>query len=123
MDFKKLRDLDGGKMAYAADALTPTSSINDGQELISAGQNFSLGFFTPGISKSRYVGIWYKNIMPQTVVWVANRDYPLNDSSGNLTIVAGNIDMVYKFIKIINSRTNGKTAGFWKFSLDGWKEQ
>ncbi|KAL2980477.1 hypothetical protein AAZX31_13G231400 [Glycine max] len=79
------------KMAYAADALTPTSSINDGQELISAGQNFSLGFFTPGISKSRYVGIWYKNIMPQTVVWVANRDYPLNDSSGNLTIVAGNI--------------------------------
>ncbi|WVY94233.1 hypothetical protein V8G54_033321 [Vigna mungo] len=74
------------------DSLTPTSSIADGQELISPGQNFSLGFFTPGASKSRYIGIWYKNITPQTIVWVANRDNPLNDSRGNLTIAAdGNI--------------------------------
>lgn len=30
--------------------------------------------------------------MPQTIVWVANRDNPLNDTSGNLTIAAdGNI--------------------------------
>ncbi|CAJ1961486.1 unnamed protein product [Sphenostylis stenocarpa] len=80
------------KTSYADDALTPTSSIADGQELISAGQNFSLGFFTPGTSKSRYIGIWYKNITPRTVVWVANRDHPLNDSSGNLTVAAdGNI--------------------------------
>ncbi|XP_022643034.1 G-type lectin S-receptor-like serine/threonine-protein kinase At4g27290 isoform X2 [Vigna radiata var. radiata] len=78
--------------SYADDALTPTSSIADGQELISPGQNFSLGFFTPGASKSRYIGIWYKNITPQTIVWVANRDNPLNDSRGNLTIAAdGNI--------------------------------
>ncbi|KAG4948377.1 hypothetical protein JHK82_041560 [Glycine max] len=80
------------KTSYAADVLTPTSSIKGGQELISAGQNFSLGFFTPGTSKSRYVGIWYKNILPQTIVWVANRDSPLNDASGNLTVAAdGNI--------------------------------
>ncbi|XP_028204119.1 G-type lectin S-receptor-like serine/threonine-protein kinase At4g27290 isoform X1 [Glycine soja] len=80
------------KTSYAADVLTPTSSIKGGQELISAGQNFSLGFFTPGTSKSRYVGIWYKNILPQTIVWVANRDSPLNDTSGNLTVAAdGNI--------------------------------
>ncbi|KAK7331834.1 hypothetical protein VNO80_28575 [Phaseolus coccineus] len=78
--------------SHADHALTPTSSIADGQELISAGQNFSLGFFTPGTSKSRYIGIWYKNITPQTIVWVANRDNPLNDSRGNLTIAAdGNI--------------------------------
>ncbi|RDY08933.1 G-type lectin S-receptor-like serine/threonine-protein kinase, partial [Mucuna pruriens] len=78
------------KTSYAAaDALTPTSSLIDGQELISAGQNFSLGFFSPGTSKSRYIGIWYKNIMPQTIVWVANRETPLHDPSGNLTIVAG----------------------------------
>ncbi|KAJ1376667.1 putative serine/threonine-protein kinase [Sesbania bispinosa] len=85
------------KISYAADTLTPTSSssIIDGQELISAGQNFSLGFFSPGSSKRRYLGIWYKNIMPQTVVWVANREKPLNDSSGNLTIGAdGNIVLV-----------------------------
>ncbi|XP_060188701.1 G-type lectin S-receptor-like serine/threonine-protein kinase At4g27290, partial [Lycium barbarum] len=33
-----------------------------------------------------YVGIWYKKIEPRTVVWVANRDIPLNDTSGVLTL-------------------------------------
>ncbi|KHN19082.1 G-type lectin S-receptor-like serine/threonine-protein kinase [Glycine soja] len=80
------------KASYAGAALTQTSSITDGQELISARQIFSLGFFTPRRSSSRYIGIWYKNVKPQTVVWVANRDNPLNDISGNLTIAAdGNI--------------------------------
>ncbi|KAG5113962.1 hypothetical protein JHK82_037231 [Glycine max] len=80
------------KASYAGAALTQTSSITDGQELISARQIFSLGFFTPRRSSSRYIGIWYKNVKPQTVVWVANRDNPLNDTSGNLTIAAdGNI--------------------------------
>ncbi|KAL2341983.1 hypothetical protein Fmac_009923 [Flemingia macrophylla] len=76
----------------AVDTLSLKFSLKEGQELISSGQFFSLGFFSPGTSKSRYVGIWYNNIMPQTIVWVANRDTPLNDSRGNLTIaVDGNI--------------------------------
>lgn len=83
------------EISYAGDTLTPTSSIIDGQELISIGRVFSLGFFSPGSSTKRYLGIWYKNITPQTVVWVANREKPLNDSSGNLTIGAnGNIVLV-----------------------------
>ncbi|AES63662.1 putative protein kinase RLK-Pelle-DLSV family [Medicago truncatula] len=83
------------KASYAADTLTQNSSIIDGQELISAGQIFCLGFFSPGSSKKYYLGIWYKNITPQTVVWVANREKPLNNSSGNLTIGAdGNILLV-----------------------------
>ncbi|KAK7328006.1 hypothetical protein VNO77_22100 [Canavalia gladiata] len=84
------------KMSYAADTLTPTSSIiDDGQQLISAGQKFCLGFFSPGSTKTRYIGIWYNSIIPQTVVWVANREKPLNDSSGTLTIAGdGNIVVV-----------------------------
>ncbi|XP_047250240.1 G-type lectin S-receptor-like serine/threonine-protein kinase At1g11330 [Capsicum annuum] len=44
---------------------------------------FKLGFFSPGSrnSSNRYVGIWY-NFSETTVVWVANRDKPLKDSSG-----------------------------------------
>lgn len=34
----------------------------------------------------RYVGIWYNKVSEQTVVWVANRDTPLNDTSGVLSI-------------------------------------
>ncbi|TKY71597.1 G-type lectin S-receptor serine/threonine-protein kinase [Spatholobus suberectus] len=105
------------KPSYAGDALTPTSSLVDGQELISAGQNFSLGFFTPGTSKSRYIGIWYKNIMPQTVVWVANRETPLNDSSGNLTIVAGGNIVLFDGagnLVLMDGKSSGSDSYIWQ---------
>ncbi|XP_068644986.1 uncharacterized protein [Aristolochia californica] len=70
---------------HAADTITQRQSIRDGQVLISAGENFVLGFFSPGNSTRRYVGIWYYKIPVQTVVWVANREAPLSDSSGVLT--------------------------------------
>uniref|UniRef100_A0A5B6YZ94 Receptor-like serine/threonine-protein kinase n=1 Tax=Davidia involucrata TaxID=16924 RepID=A0A5B6YZ94_DAVIN len=49
-------------------------------------EKFQLGFFSPNNSKNRYLGIWYYNITPQTIVWVANRNHPLNDSSGVMKI-------------------------------------
>lgn len=38
-----------------------------------------------GNSKAWYLGIWFKNL-PHTVVWVANRENPLPDSYGALTL-------------------------------------
>ncbi|XP_030971955.1 receptor-like serine/threonine-protein kinase SD1-8 isoform X2 [Quercus lobata] len=74
------------------DTITPNQSIVDGQELVSSRESFVLGFFSPGNSKKRYLGIWFKNINPLTIVWVANRENPLNDSYGHLSIGAdGNI--------------------------------
>ena len=52
-----------------------------------AGSNhsvFTLGFFTPRNSTNRYVGIWYIN--ESYVYWVANRNQPLTDPSGSVTI-------------------------------------
>ncbi|CAI0469661.1 unnamed protein product, partial [Linum tenue] len=49
-------------------------------------QTFSLGFFSPKNSIRRYLGIWYHNVSEQTVIWVANRDAPLNDTSGLLSL-------------------------------------
>jgi hypothetical protein len=37
-------------------------------------------------STNRYLGIWYVEISVFTVVWVANRNKPLKNSSGVLTI-------------------------------------
>ncbi|KAK9133691.1 hypothetical protein Scep_013219 [Stephania cephalantha] len=71
-------------LSSATDTLTLNQSLSDGQTLVSSDQNFELGFFKPGKSHDRYVGIWFKNIT-QTVVWVANREDPLTDSSGVLT--------------------------------------
>ncbi|KAK8312916.1 hypothetical protein V6Z12_D01G074700, partial [Gossypium hirsutum] len=74
------------RRTWAIDTLTQGQSINDGETLVSAGGSFELGFFSPGNSKSRYVGIWYKKVSTGTVVWVANRENLVSDASGVLSI-------------------------------------
>ncbi|KAJ6770512.1 hypothetical protein OIU79_021209 [Salix purpurea] len=71
--------------AMAIDTINTTQSIRDGQTLISADGTYVLGYFNPGISKSRYLGIWF-GVSVVTPVWVANREAPLNDSSGVLRL-------------------------------------
>ncbi|XP_062087410.1 G-type lectin S-receptor-like serine/threonine-protein kinase At1g11410 isoform X2 [Humulus lupulus] len=66
--------------------LTPGLPIKVGDSLFSRQNKFELGFFNPGNSTNWYLGIWYSNIPGKTVVWVANRDNPINDTSGVLTI-------------------------------------
>ncbi|KAF4379758.1 hypothetical protein F8388_023775, partial [Cannabis sativa] len=68
--------------------IRPSDFLRDNNTtLVSREGRFELGFFTPNTSSNnRYLGIWYKNISVQTVVWVANRCKPINDSSGFLTI-------------------------------------
>ncbi|GMH11943.1 hypothetical protein Nepgr_013784 [Nepenthes gracilis] len=70
----------------ASDTMDMALPSRDGDTLLSSGGKFELGFFTPGSSNHRYVGIWYKKISLLTVVWVANREIPLVDSSGVLKI-------------------------------------
>ncbi|KAJ1441975.1 putative serine/threonine-protein kinase [Sesbania bispinosa] len=54
--------------------------------LVSQSGRFELGFFTPGNSNKTYLGIWYKNIPVERVVWVANRVSPINGSNPILTV-------------------------------------
>ncbi|CAI0468003.1 unnamed protein product [Linum tenue] len=67
------------------DTITFDESLVDGQVRVSSGEKFSLGFFSPGVSSNRYLGIWFTQVSIQTVVWVANRDNPINDTSGVLS--------------------------------------
>ncbi|CAK9327379.1 unnamed protein product [Citrullus colocynthis] len=61
--------------------------IKDGDRLVSSNKNFALGFFSFDNSTTRrYVGIWYNKIPQLTLVWVANRNQPLNDTSGTLAL-------------------------------------
>uniref|UniRef100_A0A2C9VLS2 Receptor-like serine/threonine-protein kinase n=1 Tax=Manihot esculenta TaxID=3983 RepID=A0A2C9VLS2_MANES len=75
---------------FAVSASIDTIAINqtfgDGSLLISKEKNFVLGFFSPGNSNYRYLGIWYYKVREQTVVWVANRNHPINGSSGVLSV-------------------------------------
>ncbi|XP_050248131.1 G-type lectin S-receptor-like serine/threonine-protein kinase At4g03230 isoform X19 [Quercus robur] len=72
---------------YCADrvSLRHGEWIRDNEEtLVSRGRKFELGFFGPigSSGDKRYVGIWYTSDK-QIVVWVANRDSPLiNTTTG-----------------------------------------
>ena len=88
-----------------ADILRQSESIRDGVTLTSSSGTFVLGFFSPGSSTKRYLGIWF-SVDKNTVVWVANRDKPLNDSSGILRF-----DGTNNFILTDNSSTTFWSTG------------
>ncbi|XP_038981780.1 receptor-like serine/threonine-protein kinase SD1-8 isoform X1 [Phoenix dactylifera] len=73
--------------SIGGDILTPGQPLSDGQELISAGERCALGFFSPVNTSNRYVGIWYK-VSSDTIVWVANRQHPISERNGSLSIAA-----------------------------------
>uniref|UniRef100_A0A5B7CET4 non-specific serine/threonine protein kinase n=1 Tax=Davidia involucrata TaxID=16924 RepID=A0A5B7CET4_DAVIN len=78
--------------SQAENRITRGQLIRDGETILSSGQNFELGFFSPGNSTLRYVGIWYHNISVQSVIWVANRENPIPTTAGVLTIASnGNL--------------------------------
>ncbi|KAK4576392.1 hypothetical protein RGQ29_027095 [Quercus rubra] len=84
------------KISYGVDSISPSQPLSDGHIIVSREGKFVLGFFSPGSSKNRYLGIWYKSIPVQTVVWVANRVSPINDSSGILMINStGNLNLIH----------------------------
>ncbi|XP_022720832.1 LOW QUALITY PROTEIN: uncharacterized protein LOC111278491 [Durio zibethinus] len=73
-------------LSISTDTITIDHFIKDGDVIVSTGNIFAFGFFSPGSSMNRYVGIWYNQVPEKTVVWVANRENPINDSSGILSI-------------------------------------
>ncbi|XP_019153755.1 PREDICTED: G-type lectin S-receptor-like serine/threonine-protein kinase At4g27290 [Ipomoea nil] len=63
------------------DLITKTKFLRDGDTIVSEGGTVVMGFFSPTNSLNHYIGIWYKQDPLKTVVWVANRDAPLADTS------------------------------------------
>ncbi|KAK6157451.1 hypothetical protein DH2020_011699 [Rehmannia glutinosa] len=75
------------KNSGATDTINVTQNITDGETMVSSGGTLELGFFRPGNSNNRYVGMWYKKITVNKVVWVANREVPLTTNSGVLAVI------------------------------------
>ncbi|XP_059294698.1 G-type lectin S-receptor-like serine/threonine-protein kinase At4g27290 [Lycium ferocissimum] len=77
------------------DTLYAEKYIAIGMTMISSGGIFEMGFFPlDKLSKYYYMGIRYKEITPQTIVWVANRETPLSYSemdNAQLKIIKGNL--------------------------------
>ncbi|KAI3676500.1 hypothetical protein L1987_86110 [Smallanthus sonchifolius] len=66
----------------AVDTIAANQTLKDGDTIVSAGDNFELGFFSPNNSNNRYLGIWYKRISTGTIVWVSNKENPIRNTSG-----------------------------------------
>ncbi|KAG2712340.1 hypothetical protein I3760_04G120300 [Carya illinoinensis] len=79
-------------LSLGAGTISANQSLSGNQTIVSALEYFVLGFFTPGNSSKSYIGIWYGKVPKQTVVWVANRDKPISDTSSSvLRISDGNL--------------------------------
>ncbi|KAF3946331.1 hypothetical protein CMV_027392 [Castanea mollissima] len=92
----------------ATNIITASQPIKDPGYIISNnGSAFKLGFFSPENSSNRYVGILYNNISVRTVVWVANRQKPLRDFNGVLTISEDGVLLVL----------NGEKEAIWSANV------
>ncbi|CAH1429310.1 unnamed protein product [Lactuca virosa] len=102
----------------AVDTLSANQRIQDGNTIISDGGMYELGFFSPGMSKNRYLGIWYKKISTGTVVWIANRETPIGDTSGvfevsregNLLIHSGDNTLIWSSNSTVSVGNNNPVA-------------
>ncbi|KAK7246622.1 hypothetical protein RIF29_41492 [Crotalaria pallida] len=72
-------------LSSARDTITSSQFIRDSETITSTDNVFKLGFFSPPNSTNRYAGIWYLSDT-SNIIWVANRNQPLKDSSGILRV-------------------------------------
>ncbi|GKF23601.1 G-type lectin S-receptor-like serine/threonine-protein kinase [Tanacetum coccineum] len=94
------------------------SLYSDGETIVSANEHFELGFFSPGSSNNRYLGIWYKDTSPRTIAWVANRINPVNntlgivkfDRQGTLSIVNGGGTIIWSSNSCVSSKSANPVA-------------
>ncbi|CAL5443233.1 unnamed protein product [Camellia sinensis] len=79
-------------VSYAVDTLTVGQVMKDWDYLESPNKRYRLHFSSPDGSTSRYLGIQHMGVYPWVnvripmLVWVANRDKPIADTSGTLSI-------------------------------------
>ncbi|KAL1188298.1 G-type lectin S-receptor-like serine/threonine-protein kinase [Cardamine amara subsp. amara] len=90
-------------LSFSYAAITPTSPLSVGQTLSSSNKVYELGFFSPINTQDQYVGIWFKDTIPRVVVWVANREKPVTESTANLVISSNGSLLLF----------NGKNGVVW----------
>uniref|UniRef100_A0A8I6WWJ4 Receptor-like serine/threonine-protein kinase n=2 Tax=Hordeum vulgare subsp. vulgare TaxID=112509 RepID=A0A8I6WWJ4_HORVV len=91
--------------AAADSTLTRRSAIGGDQlRLVSPGDIFQLGLFSVANHTKWFLGIWF-TVSPEAVIWVANRDRPLNASSSGILALSGRGDLV-----LLDAASNNETV-------------
>ncbi|XP_037443027.1 G-type lectin S-receptor-like serine/threonine-protein kinase At1g11330 isoform X2 [Triticum dicoccoides] len=78
------------------DRLVPGKPLVPGATIVSDGGDFALGFFAPSSSApaNLHLGIWYNGVPELTVVWVANRETLVTNSSAPVLSLTNTFDLV-----------------------------
>uniref|UniRef100_A0A803MXA9 Receptor-like serine/threonine-protein kinase n=1 Tax=Chenopodium quinoa TaxID=63459 RepID=A0A803MXA9_CHEQI len=96
-----------GAFCIAIDSITSSIFLKEHDYIVSKNGDFKLGFFSPSNSTNRYIGIWFNKVLTNDVFWVANRNNPLNDSSGVMKVSAdGNLQVL-----------NGRNDVLWSSNM------
>ncbi|KAF6150124.1 hypothetical protein GIB67_009644 [Kingdonia uniflora] len=91
--------------------ITSSQPLTDGYTIVSQGGTFELGFFSPADSKNCYEGLWNKKISVQRVVWVLNKNMPINDSSGVFKMEKdGNLVLLDREKNVVWSTNSSKST-------------
>ncbi|KAJ4798612.1 Serine/threonine-protein kinase [Rhynchospora pubera] len=80
-------------ISFSIDTLNRTTNISEGPILQSTGGKFELALVNFTTSEEWFLGIRFM-VSPETVVWIANREHPLNHSSGTLVISKSGLDLI-----------------------------
>ncbi|KAG2243598.1 hypothetical protein Bca52824_094552 [Brassica carinata] len=83
------------QVSYSTDTIYANQSLSGSETIVSRDGVFELGLFSPGtISTMFYLGIWYKQVSPKTIVWVANKESPVSNMSFvSLSISQGSLTL------------------------------
>ena len=72
--------------------IQPGQSLKKSETIESANGNFELRFFSPENSTKYYMVIRYKNVYEKNIVWVANREYPIPNSTIESAVLTLNLE-------------------------------
>ncbi|KAM3385036.1 hypothetical protein ACQJBY_009162 [Aegilops geniculata] len=86
-------------LCTAGDTINSTTPLSGSQKIVSQGNKFTVGFYSPSqsnttssTSSNYYIAIWYSNIPVLTTVW--NTDKPVSDPATASLEIAGNGNLV-----------------------------
>ncbi|KAD3066924.1 hypothetical protein E3N88_34804 [Mikania micrantha] len=92
--------------------MSANQAVRYNETIVSYQETFELGFFHPGNSMNLYVGIWCKKVPNRSVIWVANRNTPLTDTTCELTLTLQGVLVIRNTTtgNVIWLSTNSSTA-------------
>ncbi|KAL6135311.1 hypothetical protein ACLB2K_067539 [Fragaria x ananassa] len=112
------RNLDQAKAATVAGRVRQGQYISGNQTLVSSLGAFSLGFFKPETSTKYFLGIQFNTFPDTALVWVANRESPLDSpgffmlsSDGNLVVLDQTRNLVWSTNASISASAMNHTTG------------